>query len=232
MSERQNQTDVEQAKAKLRETAETMAGRQDRRTESIIRTGPQTRTGRVPDEEREIREGTAKPKKKKFGQKMKEAMFSEDIGNGSVTEYLFFKMLIPSVKRILSDMANTAINMALGLDPKTRTLQSGNTHTANARLYQDRRYTRAPENRKGILDDYEWDEDTAKDYFNQMLEVAEKYGDLSVTNVYSICGLHTLIRTTDRNWGWTPAMLNRADVIPTDSSGERWVILLPEPRNI
>ena len=231
----QHQTDLEQAKAKLQEVAETKESRKDNRQVTIVQPGvKRDRTDRVPDDERDIKVGTAKPKKKKFGQKLKEAMFSDDIGNGSVTEYVFFKILIPSTKRVLSDMANTAINMALGLDPKTRTIRSeGNTHTANARLYQGRQDSYRSGGysvRKGILDDYEWDEETAKDYFNQMVEVADKYGDLSISNAYAICGLGHLIRMTDRSWGWTMAMLGRADVVPVDPAGERWVILMPEPR--
>ena len=236
MSELQHQTDLEQAKAKLQEVAETKEGRKDPRQTSIV---PQElrrdRYGRVPDEDRVIKQGTVKPKKKKFGQKMKEAMFSEDIGNGSVTEYVFFKIMIPSIKRLLSDMGNTALNMALGLDPKTRTIQSSNTHTANARLYRERQYDSRggySGGRRGILDDYEWDEGTAKNYFADILEVADKYDDVSVSNVLSICGLGHLVRTTDRNWGWTKAMLSRADVVPVDAACERWIILLPEPRSL
>ena len=175
----------------------------------------------------------AKPKKKKFGQKLKEAMFSEDIGSGSVTEYVFFKIMIPSIKRVLSDMANTAINMALGLDPKTRTIQSVNRHTANASTYRDRNYNRSGYEsvgygRRNAISEIEWDEETAKDIYGQISDLIEQYGSCSIADVYSIMDMGDKIRTTDRNWGWTS--MRNADVIPVDRFGDRWVVDLPEAR--
>lgn len=232
MSDLQHETDIEQTKAKLREIEDTKEGRKDPRQATTLIQRRQERGERVPEEEREIQAGKTKPKRKRFSQKLKEAMFSEDIGNGSVTEHIFFKILIPSTKRVLSDMANTAINMALGLDPKTRTIGAGSTHTANASLYRNRQSENRAEyySRKGILDDYEWDEATAKEYFNRILDHADQYGDISIRGVKSIVGLGHLIRTTDNKWGWTMSTLTRADVIPVDATNENWVILLPEPR--
>lgn len=231
MSDLQHQTDMEQAKEKLREVAETKEGRRDPRAGTGV-TLPAPRKP-VTDGEKEIRPVTAKPKKKKFSQKLKEAMFSEDIGNGSVTEYVFFKILVPSVKRVLSDMANTAINMALGLDPKTRTIQA-NTHTANASLYRDRNYNRSysagEANRRDAISELEWDEETARDIYNQMADLIERYNDCSIENAYSIMGLGDRIRTTDRNWGWTS--MRGADVVcvyhnPQNPEEDRWIVDLP-----
>lgn len=230
MSDMQHQTDVEQAKAKLQEVAETKEGRKDPRAgEQAPAPGPKKSV--QGEKEKHIRPVDNKPKKKKFGQKMKEAMFSEDIGKGSVTEYVFFKILIPSVKRVLSDMANTAINMALGLDPKTRTIQS-NTHTANASLYRDRNYSRgysaSEYNRRDAISELEWDEETAKDIYAQMTDLIELYGNCSLADAYSIMGLGDRIRTTDRNWGWTS--MRNSDVVPADRNEDRWYIDMPPAR--
>lgn len=228
MSELQHQTDIQQAKEKLRDVQETKEARKDPRAgDNLPAPGPKKTVTDV----KEIRPVTAKPKKKKFGQKLKEAMFSEDIGKGSVTEYVFFKILVPSVKRVLSDMANTAINMALGLDPKTRTIQS-NTHTANASLYRDRNYNRGYSageyDRRSAISELEWDEETAKDIFNQMSELIERYGNCSLADAYSIMGLGDRIRTTDRNWGWTS--MRNADVVPADRMEDRWYLDMPPAR--
>ena len=226
----QHLTDVEQAKAKLQEVAETKESRNDPRAGEGVKAAPPA-PRRETSGEKEIRPVKAKPKKKKFGQKMKEAMFSEDIGNGSVTEYVFFKIMIPSIKRVLSDMANTAINMALGLDPKTRTIQS-NTHTANASLYRDRNYnrnySREEYNRRDSISELEWNEETAKDIFSQMQELIERYGNCSLADAYSIMGLGDRIRTTDRNWGWTS--MRNADVVAADRMEDRWYIDMPPAR--
>ena len=227
----QQQTDVEQARQKLQEVAETKEGRKDPRSAETALTRTSTDI-RVPDDRRDIPAGKVPPNKKKFGQKLKEAMFSEDIGNGSVSEHIFFKIIVPSFKKVIYEGLNTALCMVLNMDPKTNKLIGGNTHTANASLYRTRAYDHAGGGytQRSPIADCEWDEATAKDYFNDMLEVVEKYGDLSITNVYSICCLENRIRTTDRNWGWTKAMMQRADVYCIDNRGERWVIDLPDPR--
>ena len=228
MSELQHQTDLEQAKEKLREVAETKEGRKDPRAGTGV-TLPAPR--KAPTDEKDIRPVKAKPKKKKFGQKLKEAMFSEDIGSGSVTEHIFFKILIPSVKRVLSDMANTAINMALGLDPKTRTIQT-NTHVSNASIYRDRNYNRGYSRdeitRRDAISELEWDEVTAKEIFAQMGDLIDQYGNCSIADAYSIMGLGDRIRTTDRNWGWTS--MRGADVVPVDRLDDRWFIDMPAAR--
>lgn len=229
MSELQHQTDVEQAKAKLQQVAETKENMKDGRPGEVAL--PAVRKAATDGKEKDIRPVNVKPKKKKFGQKMKEAMFSEDIGNGSVTEYVFFKILIPSVKRILSDMANTAINMALGLDPKTRTIQA-NTHTANASVYRDRNYSRgysaSEQNRRSAVSELVWDEATANDIFNQMSDLIERYGNCSLADAYSIMGLGDRICRTDRNWGWTS--MRGADVVAVDRLDDRWIIDMPPAR--
>lgn len=225
----QQQTDIEQAKAKLQDVAEIKEARKERQP------GEQTlpaQRQRASEPEKDIRPVTAKPKKKKFGQKLKEAMFSEDIGNGSVTEYVFFRIFIPSVKRILSDMANSAINMALGLDPKTRTVNAGsNTHVANASLYRDRNYNRPGEGyygRREALSELEWDEETVRDIYTQVEDLIEKYGECSIADVYSIMGLGDRIRTTDRNWGWTS--MRNIEIVPLDVRHERNIIDFPSAR--
>lgn len=226
----QQRTDMEQAKAKLEQVAVTKEGRKDPRAGEqsmlVSRTAAKPETG-----DKGIRPVTAKPRKKKFGQKLKEAMFSEDIGNGSVTEYVFFRILIPSVKRVLSDMANTAINMALGLDPKTRTIGAGNTHTANASVYRERNFNRPSDSygrNRESLSELEWDEKTADDIYEQVRDLIERYGECSIGDVYSIMGLGDRIRTTDSKWGWTT--MRGIEIVAMDAQHERNIIDFPSAR--
>lgn len=176
------------------------------------------------DAKKEIRPISGKPKKKKFGQKLKEAMFSEDIGNGSVTEYVFFKVMIPAVKQVISNMANTAINMALGLDPKTRTINV-NTHTANASQYaqanRDRNFAGngnyGYSRHREAVSDYTWTREDAEDIYNQCVDILEHYPSLSLANVYSIMNMAEKIQSTDEHWGWTdPRCIDLVQVDPTD----------------
>lgn len=226
----QQRTDVEQAKAKLQEVQETKEARRDPRAGENL---PARRERPATDvKEKEIRPVTAKPKKKKFGQKLKEALFGEDVGNGSISEAIFFKYFIPWLKRGLSDMANTAINMALGLDPKTRTVGGGNTHTANASLYRDRNYNRrddAPSyTRRDAISEYEWDEETARDIYTQISDLIERYGECTLADAYSIMGQGDRVRTTDRNWGWTS--MRNADVVPVNAMRDSWIVDMPSAR--
>ena len=228
----QQQTDVEAAKAKLEQVQQLKDGRKDPRAgeETLLPSKIRRQSAGTDDtpEDKGIRPVTAKPKKKKFGQKMKEAMFSEDIGNGSVTEYVFFKIMIPSIKRVLSDMANTAINMALGLDPKTRTI-TANTHTANASVYRDRNYNRPRDDyysrSREALSELEWDEDTANDIYNQVIDLIDQYGQCSISDVYSIMGLGDRIRSTDGRWGWTSP--RGIDIVHLDARHDRNIIDFP-----
>lgn len=225
----QQQTDVEQAKAKLQQVAETRESRMDPRAEE--RTALTRRQPPANNQEKDIHPVAAKPKKKSFWQKLKGSMFSEDVSNGSVTDYVFFKVFIPAVKRVLSDMACSAVNMALGLDIRPR--RDGNTHVSNASLYRDRNYNRSAYDTRGYdrrnaVSEYEWDEDTAKDIFNQMSDIIDRYGECSLADAYAIMGLGTQIRTTDRNWGWTT--MRGADVVPVNSMRDSWIVDMPAAR--
>lgn len=224
MPDIQQMTDVEQAKARLEGVVESSPVQGQ--NQSLIRPNPQK-----PAEagEKHIRPVKSKPKKKKFGEKLKEAFFG-DIGDGSITEHIFFNIFVPSFKRVLSDMGNTAINMALGLDPKSRTIRSGNTHVSNASLYRDRNFSRNMNGQSGYprreaVCDYTWDEETAKDIYNQINDVMEQVGYVTLADVYSIMNMGNRIRSTDKNWGWIS--MRNAEVYPIDANGEEWIVSLP-----
>lgn len=234
MNDEQNLTDLEQAKAKLQEVQETKQARasgtrEPQAGELIRQPSPRLSSGG----DKGIKPITKKPLKRKFSDKLKEAMFGEALrqGNGSIGDYLFFKLFVPTVKRLLGDMANSAINMALGLDPKTRTI--GTTHTANASLYRDRNYSRttaygeAANGRRTALSDLEWDKETANDIYNQIADILDRYPNISIAEVYSIMDQPQAIRTTDKNWGWDS--LRGIDIVPADPLEDRWYIDFPRP---
>lgn len=226
MAEVQIETDVEQAKAQIDAMAQN--------EENSLIAQEQPKQAAPSNAPRTVRPVKAKPKKKAFGQKFKEAMFGDDIGDGTIAEHIFFRIFIPSIKRVISDMANSAINMALGLDPRTRTIRTGESHVANASVYRDRNLNRSGysggNGRRVSISEYEWDEETAKDIFNQLNELIEHYGNASVGDAYSIMGMGDKIRSTDRNWGWTS--MRNADVYPLDAAGERWIVDMPPARPI
>lgn len=228
MGDIQKDADVNQAKARLEEV-----DRRKNETGGPVPTGMINRqTGEIRKPEgKNIRPVTGKPKKQSFGKKLKEAFFG-DIGDGSITEHIFFKIFVPTFKRVLSDMANTAISMALGLDPKPRTYNA-NTHVANARIYRDRNYSRTASERPGYMRreaacDYVWDEETAKDIYTQINDILERYPAITLAEVYSIMNMPEKIRSTDSSWGWT----SMRDIELYEVGDNEWVVSLPPVREL
>ena len=228
MGDIQKENDVNQAKARLEDV--------DRRKNEAGGPAPtgviNRATGEIrKTEEKDIRPVAGKPKKQSFGKKLKEAFFG-DIGDGSITEHIFFKIFVPTFKRVLSDMANTAISMALGLDPKPRTY-SGNTHAANARTYRDRNYSRTVSERPGYvprdaISDYTWSEEDANDIYNQINDILERYPSINLAEVYSIMNMRDKIRATDNNWGWT----SMRDICLYQVGRDEWVVSMPPAREL
>ena len=176
-----------------------------------------------------------KPKKKGFGTKLKEAFFGEGIGNGSIADHIFFGIFIPKLKLILSDMANSAINSALGLDNKTRLLSGGgaNTHQSNASLYGQRAASRSnlfKGTTRNAFREETWDGETANDIYSQMVEILENYPALSLAHVYSMMGFGELIRQTDYDWGWTSP--DGLEPVCIDRANDLWVFDLPPTKRI
>ena len=168
--------------------------------------------------------------------KLREAFFGESIGDGKITEHIFFGIFIPKLKTVLSEMANSAINSALGLDNRTRTYNGNtyNVHQANAGNYRDRNYGRinAGAARRGSISDEVWDGATANDIYNQMKDVIEQFPDegLTIADVYSIMGFPERIRSTDRDWGWTS--MRGIDLVCVDQAKDLWIIDMPAARSL
>ena len=227
MDDIQQQTDVEMARARLE-------GVQKPEEEKPSLPSPVKRRDISKETSKGIRPVKAKPKKKKFGEKLKEAFFG-DIGDGTITEHIFFNIFIPSFKRVLSDMGNTAINMALGLDPKTRTIGTTHSHVANASVYRDRNYNRSPSaqagySRREAVSDYVWDEETAKDIYSQLSDLIEQCGKATLADAYVIMDMPSKVRSTDYHWGWTS--MRNAEVYAVDQHEEEWVVDMPAAKPV
>lgn len=225
---------VEQAKERLRDLESQKSAAEDPMNQ---RPKPATDGDKPRSKNDLIRPAEKKPKKKGFGQKLKEAFFGESIGDGSITENIFFRIFIPKFKQVLSEMANSAINSALGLDNRTRTYNGNtyNTHQANAANYRDRnygRYNQTMANRRTAISDEVWDGATANDIYSQMRDVIEQFPDegLTIADVYSIMGFPEKIRSTDRDWGWTS--MRGIDLVCIDQGKDLWIIDMPAPRGL
>ena len=221
---------VENARKRLSETAEQKEAQNAAREPEKPAPQPSS-DGKPKSKEDLIRGVSAKPKKKKFSTKLKEAFFGENIGDGSITENIFFRIFIPNLKRVLSDMANSAINSALGLDSRSRPLNGGyNSHQANAGIYRDRNYSNVNSVRsirRNAISEETWDRETAADILSQMEEVLTQFPEegLTIADVYSIMGFGERIRSTDRNWGWMS--MRGIEMNCVDQYNDLWVIDMP-----
>lgn len=220
MPDIQTNESVSAAKARLREIEEQKEGK----------TG-ETATDKPKTKADIIHGVSGKSKKKKFSTKLKEAFFGENIGDGSIAENIFFRIFIPRLKQVLSDMANSAINSALGLDNRTRTVSGGgNVHQANASTYRDRNYMRVnsvSSARRNAISEEVWDHETANEIYSQMMDVLDTFPDqgLTIADAYSIMGFGDRIRSTDRYWGWTSP--NGIELVCIDRGNDMWIIDMP-----
>lgn len=226
MPDIQTNESVSAAKARLKEIEEQKANGETRT--------PEAATDKPKTKADIIHSVGGKSKKKKFSTKLKEAFFGENIGDGSIAENIFFRIFIPRLKQVLSDMANSAINSALGLDNRTRTISGGgNVHQANASTYRDRNYTRVnsvSSARRNAISEEVWDRETANEIYNQMMDVLDTFPDqgLTIADAYSIMGFGDRIRSTDRYWGWTSP--NGIELVCVDRANDLWVVDMPSAR--
>ena len=220
---------VERARERLQDAAERKSGTTER--------APVTEAERLPAKSKSdiIRPTDKKPKKKTFGARFKEAFFGENATPGSIAENIFFRIFIPKLKMVLSEMANSAINSALGMDSRTRTFGGNgyNVHQSNASIYRDRGYNRGGSVngiRRGAISDEVWDEDTANDIYRQMMDILDQFPEegLTVADVWSIMGFPERIRSTDREWGWTSK--RGIDLVEIDPVKHLYIIDVCAPR--
>lgn len=224
--------DVQTAEA-IEKAKEKMKGMEEARNGG---TTPPSSTPKSKDDL--IHPTSGKPKKKSFGTKLKEAFFGENVGDGSITENIFFRIFIPKLKMVLSEMANSAINSALGLDNRTRTFNGGygyNVHQSNAANYRDRNYSRVSpvgNARRGAISEEVWDGPTVTDIYSQMQDIIEQFPEegLTVADVYSIMGLKERILSTDRGWGWRS--MNGINLVCIDQTKDLWIIDMPPARQL
>ena len=143
-------------------------------------------------------------KKKSRAQRIKEAFFGEDVG--SVSQYVFYDVLIPATKKLLAEMVNGAVNMTLFGDGRARDRDRGRTHVSMSSIYEGRsegRYRRDSRNSyRSRLNDIIFDNrQDAEMVLERLQDLIDEYGLASLQDLYSLVGFDSTY--TDNNWGWT-----------------------------
>lgn len=149
--------------------------------------------------------GTAKIRKKNEIRKFADIFISEDIKN--VKSYVFMDVLVPAIKKAISDIVTDGIDMIL-YGGSGRSKRSSSASKVSYRNYYDRKY----DDRNSISDSrpkngYSYDDITlesraeAEEVLARMDELIELYGVVSVADLYDLVGVTG--NYTDNKYGWT-----------------------------
>lgn len=145
--------------------------------------------------------GTTKAKKKSEAHKLLDIFLPENIA--SVKSYILYDILVPAVKRFLSDSVD-AILYPGGDGPKKRTTASRISYSGYYRGDRDRRDD--PPSR--VKSGFEYDEivfesrGDAEAVLTAMQDAIDQYGTVSVADLYDLAEVSTTNYAANR-YGWT-----------------------------
>lgn len=169
--------------------------------------------------------GKVVQKERGFGRKFKDVFFQGE-SIKSVSQYVFWEKMLPSVRDMVFDLWSESGHRALygsgirkGSDQRRQRV-SYNNPMASRRMAdprtQDQRGTRLPhqpphpyrQNRREANDIVMASKEDAQSVLDTMIECVDKYGVVSLADLYELVGLP--LATIDQKWGWT--YLTSADI--------------------
>lgn len=168
--------------------------------------------------------GTARTKKKSGVTKLTDIFISEDAAN--VKSYILMDVLVPAVKKAISDIVTDGIDMIL-FGGTGRSKKSSNTSYVSYSGYSNRERNRpAVESRVKTRFDYDdivfETRGEATEVREKMDEVIEKYGFVTVADMYDMADLSAPY--TSFKYGWTD--IRSAE--PVRLAGGGYVLKLPK----
>lgn len=171
--------------------------------------------------------GSVKPRKKGEISKLTGAIISEDVSN--VKSYIMMEILIPTIKRAISDIVSKGVNMMLY--GETERPRNGDRGPAS-RISYGSKYVRendrnSDRDSRRVRSTYDYDDFVINDYGeaeevkDRMFEMMEEYGIVSVADYYDLLGVTG--NYTDNKYGWTS--LRTIDIVRVRDGG--YMIKLP-----
>lgn len=167
------------------------------------------KTGPNPDKKKveKVVSGSVKVKKKNGVTKFADNFISEDIHN--VKSYVITDVLIPSIKRAISEMVTNGIDMILYGSTGGRSKRSSADRVSYRNYYDrrdDDRYRDRDRDRVRTsaysFDDIVLDSrGEAEEVLARMDELIDQYGIVSVADLYDLVGVTG--NYTDNKYGWT-----------------------------
>lgn len=148
--------------------------------------------------------GKVKTKKRNEMSKLGEIFIAEDARN--VKSYILMDVLVPAVKKAISDIVTNGIDMLL-FGEGGRTRKTSSASTVSYRNYYDQKDTRRDYSNTRTRTGYSYDDiiletrGEAEDVLARMDELIETYGIVSVADLYDLVG--KTCNYTDNKYGWT-----------------------------
>lgn len=151
--------------------------------------------------------GKVKTKKRNEISKLGEIFIAEDARN--VKSYILMEVLVPAVKKAISDIVTNGIDMLL-FGEGGRTRRTSSASTVSYRNYYDQKDTTRRDYssaRVRTRTGYSYDDiiletrGEAEEVLARMDELIETYGIVSVADMYDLVG--KTCNYTDNKYGWT-----------------------------
>ena len=177
--------------------------------------------------------GKVKTKKKSEIHKFADIFISEDVGN--MKSYIFLDVLVPAIKKAISDIVTDGIDMILyggtGHSKKRRSSGSGASYVSYSSYSdrdRDRRDDRSRTRTRFDFDDIVLEsKGEAEDVLDSLDALIDQYGMASVADLYDLVGVSG--EYTDTRYGWTSLGANaRAERL---RNGD-YILRLPKPMPI
>lgn len=147
--------------------------------------------------------GTVKTRKKSKFSKIADEFISEDAKN--VKSYVFGEVLIPAIKKAISDIVTDGIDIILYGESRRGSKRSTADRVSYRNYYDDRRPSRI--DRLNVSYGYNYDDiilstrGEAEDVLARMDELMDTYGLVRVADLYDLVGITG--NYTDNKYGWT-----------------------------
>lgn len=158
-----------------------------------------------------VTKGKVKVKKKSELHKLADTFISEDAAK--VKSYVIGDVLIPAIKKAISDIVTNGIDMIL-YGEAGHSKRSSSSRISYSKYYDDRRDDRRSST-SASRSRYDYDDvifetrDEAKEVLERMDELIDLYGVASIADFYDLAGITG--NYTDNKYGWTN--LASADVV-------------------
>lgn len=180
---------------------------------------------------REIRQiqrvttGKVQRKKASTTSKFANVFLAEDTGD--IKSYVIFDILVPAIKDTIAEAVTRTVDM-LFYGKDRRPSKSGGYVSYNSYSSKNsrREYVRPRQNKEMDSIIFE-SRDEAEQVLDTMLEIIDKYGDITIEDYYDLAGV-TSNNYTNRYFGW----IDLRGAYVTRERGGGYSIKLPRPQDL